>query len=109
MNYPEPFDLVRIQWEGGSVVGVLASLQVYPDEQALDLDILEPTEMPALVLPVAWQPIETAPKDGTPVLVADGSWVGVLAWDRYANGWVNDEMDSASPTHWRPLPKPPAS
>lgn len=80
----------------------------------------------------AWQPIETAPRDGTPVLLlvarAHGAAVIVEAemvhgvWEYGPNGdrvdlppqWVapyevwggNTVTDDA--THWRPLPEPPA-
>ena len=62
-----------------------------------------------------WQPIETAPKDKTPVMVCDKN-------HDYANGkiavavWENDEhyiIEEQSipigifPTHWMPLPEPP--
>lgn len=55
-----------------------------------------------------WRPIATAPSDGRPILVfggmhdkpviqaADGEW-----WDLYCPRDV-------APTHWRPLPPPPA-
>ena len=61
-----------------------------------------------------WQPIETAPKDGTRVLVYS-SWV-VKATDiaRWIgpphNIWKRDrEGDVVKATHWMPLPDPPAA
>ena len=59
----------------------------------------------------AWQPIETAPRDGTEILAWDG--IGMkFAW-RYEDRWIYDiEMESPyltlwHPTHWQPLPSPP--
>lgn len=66
-----------------------------------------------------WQPIETAPRDGTEVLVYATmpdhlQWADpdkqlrpvtrVTAWHPDA-GWCVDELREAS--HWRPLPKGP--
>lgn len=63
-----------------------------------------------------WQPIETAPKDGTCILCftpdylshgfSDASGIDVLWWD--AGAWqYNAEPVAFQPTHWRPLPEPP--
>ena len=62
-----------------------------------------------------WQPIETAPKDGTLVLLSgfglpvwQGYWVGQVG--RHAiNGWTRfNSVDMEwKPTHWMPLPEPP--
>lgn len=79
-----------------------------------------------------WQPIETAPKDGTAILVAgghddslhhvdgDGPWHRFskaptrAAWDGSAwivglaeAGYVAIERNE--PTHWMPLPAPPSA
>lgn len=67
-----------------------------------------------------WQPIETAPKDGTPVLGWDGDcmttvqwwWpsIGTPAdgyWDLVCAGMYASDGEWA-PTHWMPLPPPPA-
>lgn len=59
-----------------------------------------------------WQPMETAPKDGTRFLVSNGyavcgirSWCGqpgaVDAWsDEWKGIWVTE------PDRWQPLPEP---
>jgi len=67
-----------------------------------------------------WQPIETAPQDGTQVLVyykryVCNSGVFIAYWNGYKNCWWSFEEDYASvaikygnqPSHWMPLPKPP--
>lgn len=70
-----------------------------------------------------WQPIETAPKDGTKVLVYTGTRNGMTAspamWDedKYAKRirpfWSRLDAIGRSdsrgnqPTHWMPMPLPP--
>ena len=62
---------------------------------------------------LAWQPIETAPKDGTPILVSGpGLNRGpfVAAWDadpEYPETWRGPGCRVAGLTHWQPLPTPP--
>ena len=57
-----------------------------------------------------WQPIETAPKDGTEFLGSVGvSYQGgvvVLHWDK-DDGFIDWDADFWDPTHWMPLPPPP--
>lgn len=65
-------------------------------------------------LAVGWQPIETAPKDGTPVLVENKGLVTVARWnDGRGLFELVDGVDSCGdpsvypdPTHWHPLPPP---
>jgi hypothetical protein len=84
-----------------------------------------------------WQPIETAPKDGTAILIAGGTYeddeggvsfcgpvpftgVRIAYWDATPDAtgchecWNGGPSGSAynaeywhEPTHWMPLPNPP--
>lgn len=74
-----------------------------------------------------WQPIETAPKDGTWILVSGGRTddegddrdVAVVQWTNYLNGettewhwqfaWYEGGYYGLykNPTHWMQLPDPP--
>ena len=65
-----------------------------------------------------WQPIETAPKDSTIVLLyglcVDWASAGVtMGYFNEDYGWRSQETDGYNdpfllqPTHWMPLPEPP--
>jgi hypothetical protein len=70
-----------------------------------------------------WQPIETAPKDGTPIIVATsapGFYPRSGWWSDRFGEWVVRENESGATrlcpdyagvalTHWMPLPPPPAT
>lgn len=81
-----------------------------------------------------WQPIETAPRDGTAVLVMRDIWPGTNSGkaeecnghNTYVAEWWAGERDGAGawicymdaiqdpecpvePTHWMPLPAPPSN
>lgn len=76
-------------------------------------------ELEAVKARFSWQPIETAPKDGTYVLVRNehGTWVAHYV-AQYQSGFVPDQkwhsmllncrhmprFCSLVPTHWQPLP-----
>lgn len=51
-----------------------------------------------------WMPMDTAPRDGTPFLVAGGT----VKW--HPDGWfsyASQRVLQWDPTHWMPLPQPP--
>lgn len=81
----------------------------------------------------AWQPIETAPKDGTRVMlwrgfISHGSWSEMIIAEWHDGEWlwpdprenpsthgewtdydlIDGYGDASGPTHWMPLPTPPA-
>lgn len=51
-----------------------------------------------------WKDIETAPKDGSYILVTNGRLTDVARWSHGSFGGFAD-VDA---THWRPLPSPPS-
>jgi hypothetical protein len=74
--------------------------------------------------PRGWHPIETAPRDGTDILVWgrycmdpctvrwkheewEGSWDGMRVIDQSGDFGTTYQTITA-PTHWMPLPEPPA-
>ena len=54
---------------------------------------------------MTWQPIDTAPKDGTEILLTDGSYKRTGYWARRINAWSVDAVAPINPpTHWGHLP-----
>lgn len=100
----------------------------YDAKEALRAALEQPEQEP-----VAWQSIETAPRDGTAILVMRDIWPGtesgradgcnghntyVAAWwaDEGVSGvWVcymdqvHDPICPIEPTHWMPLPSAPGN
>lgn len=62
-----------------------------------------------------WQPIETAPRDGTPILGYDNGIIRVCVPKLFGPRWewfrddiiVPNNTWSIEPSHWMPLPEPP--
>lgn len=57
-----------------------------------------------------WQPIETAPKDGTRIWLADAKNIVTGFWSPPFGAWRCDwgvGTAGDKPTHWRPLPEAP--
>lgn len=68
-----------------------------------------------------WQDIETAPKDGTPIMLAIAGtkigrfpYIGTGRWTvegPHYVGWDGSALGIArilAPTHWMPIPPPPS-
>lgn len=58
-----------------------------------------------------WQPIETAPRDGEELLLTAGAaaWLSIVVGQFCDGFWLTQPGDFViHPTHWRPLPEPPA-
>jgi hypothetical protein len=65
-----------------------------------------------------WRPIETAPRDGTEVLLYttafNGEWIVVQGAYFSSPKQIDDGWETAfgfhgEPTHWQPLPPPPGA
>jgi hypothetical protein len=57
----------------------------------------------------AWQPIETAPKDGTEILLEGPNYRRVGNWARLRQCWSIDALPPVKPPmRWLPLPPPSA-
>jgi hypothetical protein len=63
--------------------------------------------------PDQWEPMETAPLDGTPIQVRRGELKATVSWSTSINAWViglatePDECDRMLPWHptaWNPVP-----
>ena len=67
----------------------------------------------------SWQPIETAPKDGTLVLLGDFAFTQpyylIAQWSKRAKRWETWRMSNGSfacwtsATHWQPLLRAPGT
>jgi hypothetical protein len=89
-------------------------------------------ELPYMIAPLVWQPIETAPKDGSEIMlygpcrwlstsaqskpkVCVGSWAsenghdddGIVDDKAFMTSTENPYQDICNATHWMPLPAPP--
>lgn len=90
-------------------------LREYSSKQALDIVTLG-QEVGRLREMTEWQPIETAPKDGSKILAwfADGDY-SIIYWGAYDGSWVQSLPGLGSDSgyspdtfiHWMPLPEPP--
>lgn len=108
----------RAEWNG-DVSDEGAYVYCQPDERDFEHQWEPLYANPQPPAQGAWQPIETAPKDGTDVLLwEDGEmfvshWGAVLDHGGRYNAWLEPnprelEPNPCAPTHWMPLLAPPA-
>lgn len=79
-----------------------------PDEAAFLTQVL--ARIRKLESQIAWQPIETAPKDGSQILLANHLMTSDGYFEPLANGgkgsWIWPYV-LREPTHWKPVPDLP--
>lgn len=82
------------------------------EKQIAELQAMGPWERVSLrrdsELAPQWQPIETAPKDGTRILLWDGYMMYTGSKGLRTGGW-HSNGERVVPTHWQPLPAPPTA
>jgi len=120
----EFFDLadeqrVPVEIKGGTHLARLAAddaIEQANHMQDIEIQKLE-AELAALKAAQTWQPIESAPKDGTRILTIDADFDSHEGADvaRYTGAFGGAWLDNSKhipktiyPTHWMPLPTPPA-
>ena len=86
-------------------------LLAFPQMEARDKLLREIAALPDATPQAQWQPIETAPKDGTEILVFGESGVATDSWS--PGCYVSETEDAEAGwsmlghTHWMPLPPAP--
>lgn len=120
-------EIKELAWTAGATIRHTAGLFQLSDYRAthfgFSLEAL--AKFAELIQARAWQPIETAPKDGSTVIVGrDMGDFGFVRGYGYFNGkpgafisgWITrgfidppGDLGLANPTHWMPLPTPPAA
>lgn len=93
------------------LIAEIRQLRALADHGQRDEARAEVDKLRALVQ--QWQPIETAPKDGTPVLGFMPSYYqglggqSVVVW--MEDAWYDMRAFATTPSHWMPLPAAPTT
>lgn len=67
-----------------------------------------PSPLPEIKVGQRWQPIDTAPKDGTEILASDYDAIEIVSWaaprfNLIPGDWVNRDSHVMFPAWWQPL------
>lgn len=115
----------RMAGEDGAIDAMVLSLRdPFPSESLMRAggidywrDIMRSAYRSALSAQVqdvaGWEPIETAPKDRTIMLIWSSAWLHPIMgyWSTVQNGWLeyaSRDTKANIATHWMPLPAAPA-
>ena len=114
---------LKLQIDAGDRFGVAGTFRgvVRVTKKSIHKRVAEliPASAQAAAKVQQWQPIETAPKDGTEIIlsrearVTSGLWFDMGGDDEGAegwSGWVSQDggfSEEHPPTNWMPLPEPP--
>lgn len=104
------------RWSGDTHADLGGSVDYDATENLMAEAAARITELEAEVAR-RWQPIETAPKDGS-VIVAIGAvpargGYSIIFWDTFHEEWAGYTAEDEKrlvkfpPLHWMPLPEPP--
>jgi hypothetical protein len=93
---------------GGDIAANNSNLVLHCDALAKAIQSLADAPAPRS----EWRPIESAPKDGQPILaisVAQGNTVRIVRFDTQSKQWnsIPNSLWRLRATHWMPLPAPP--
>lgn len=104
--------------DGGSaqlLADMLEGLQ-HVEFEGNDVCLLAPEDRDEIVTALraqGWQPIESAPKDGTPILGCNGNWRVTMHWHTIRKCWADcgpsysNIPHDEQPKFWQSLPAPP--
>ncbi len=96
----------RRSMSGTPFVSSVSQCRGYPTPPAV-----APIKVRTKEVNMEWQPIETAPKDGTFILCYHSSGhinVQQYCQDKFWRSSIDNAPHIWQPTHWMPLPPPPA-
>lgn len=104
---PTPTDKVRAALEGARQElwdswHSHISQEQFDDDPTIQALTKALSAMDGMVLVKDWQPIETAPLDGTNLLLYGGDWVYEARWQD--GQWYTAYKNGDEPTHWMIAP-----
>ena len=77
-------------------------------EKQADDAIAQAIVLMARMLADAWLPIESAPRDGTKIMITHHTWPAPEIARFEKPQWVTNSGETLLyPSHWMPLPEPP--